>query len=198
MANKPLYYFLAIAQIGSFTKAAAQLDVAQPPFSMAMKKLEHDLRLTFIHRADRKISLTDGGKRFFLICRKHCLNRRRCAIRNAWAKRIDPRGSARGSSNRYTWSVRHLLISAHSNGIWIPLVYHQLTNHWRGRYMEIANDARTRHIRSECDRCWNLAWQSRQARLLHEECVSPLRAITPLTNEKAFQPTLFWWRVRYV
>jgi len=62
MDIKPLRYFLAIAQTASFTQAAAQLNVAQPAVSMAIKKLEKELGLTLIHRQDRKISLTDEGQ----------------------------------------------------------------------------------------------------------------------------------------
>lgn len=63
MDIKPLRYFLAIAQHASFTKAAEQLNVAQPAVSMAMKKLEQELGLTLIHRKDRTITLTDEGQR---------------------------------------------------------------------------------------------------------------------------------------
>ncbi|MBJ7555680.1 LysR family transcriptional regulator [Marinomonas spartinae] len=63
MDIKPLRYFLAIARNASFTKAAEQLNVAQPAVSMAMKKLEQELGLTLIHRKERTITLTDEGQR---------------------------------------------------------------------------------------------------------------------------------------
>ena len=64
MDIKPLRYFIAIAKTESFTKAAQQLGVAQPAVSMAIKKLENDLGLTLIHRADRNIGLTDEEKNY--------------------------------------------------------------------------------------------------------------------------------------
>lgn len=70
MDIKPLRYLLAIAKTASFTRAAEQLNVAQPAVSMAIKKLETELGLTLIHRADRKISLTDEGKRLLLHAEK--------------------------------------------------------------------------------------------------------------------------------
>ncbi|ADZ91845.1 LysR family transcriptional regulator [Marinomonas mediterranea] len=70
MDIKQLRYFVAIAELASFTKAAEQLGVAQPAVSMAIKKLETDLGLTLIHRADRNISLTDEGNRLLLHARK--------------------------------------------------------------------------------------------------------------------------------
>lgn len=70
MDIKPLRYFLAIAKSASFTRAAEQLNVAQPAVSMAIKKLETELGLTLLHRSDRKISLTDEGERLLLHAKK--------------------------------------------------------------------------------------------------------------------------------
>jgi len=70
MDIKPLRYLIAIAKTESFTKAAQQLGVAQPAVSMAIKKLENDLGLTLIHRADRNIGLTDEGKKLLLHAEK--------------------------------------------------------------------------------------------------------------------------------
>lgn len=70
MDIKPLRYFSAIAKTESFTKAALQLGVAQPAVSMAIKKLEQDLGLTLIHRADRHIGLTDEGKKLLVHAEK--------------------------------------------------------------------------------------------------------------------------------
>ena len=70
MEIKPLRYLIAIAKTESFTKAAQQLNVAQPAVSMAIKKLEADLGLTLIHRADRNIGLTDEGKKLLIHAEK--------------------------------------------------------------------------------------------------------------------------------
>ncbi|TDO99593.1 LysR family transcriptional regulator [Marinomonas balearica] len=70
MEIKQLRYFAAIAELASFTKAAEQLGVAQPAVSMAIKKLESDLGLTLIHRADRNISLTDEGSKLLTHAKK--------------------------------------------------------------------------------------------------------------------------------
>ncbi|NLQ18328.1 LysR family transcriptional regulator [Marinomonas sp. M1K-6] len=70
MDIKPLRYFIAIAKTESFTKAAQQLSVAQPAVSMAIKKLEMDLGLTLIHRADRNVGLTDEGKKLLIHAEK--------------------------------------------------------------------------------------------------------------------------------
>ncbi|AEF55470.1 LysR family transcriptional regulator [Marinomonas posidonica] len=70
MEIKPLRYLVSIAETASFTKAAHQLGVAQPAVSMAIKKLEQELGLTLIHRADRNVSLTDEGNKLYQHAKK--------------------------------------------------------------------------------------------------------------------------------
>lgn len=43
MDIKQLNYFMAVAQAGSFSKAAENLTVSQPTLSVAVKKLEEEL-----------------------------------------------------------------------------------------------------------------------------------------------------------
>lgn len=61
MDFKQLRYFHEIARLGSFTRAAESLYVAQPAVSVAIRKLEAELDLTLFHRHDRKVTLTDEG-----------------------------------------------------------------------------------------------------------------------------------------
>lgn len=63
MDFKQLRYFHEIARLGSFTRAAEALYVAQPAVSVAIRKLEAELELTLFHRNDRKVTLTDEGAR---------------------------------------------------------------------------------------------------------------------------------------
>ncbi|WP_115717237.1 LysR family transcriptional regulator [Gallaecimonas mangrovi] len=65
MDTKALRYFYEVAKLQSFTLAAQHLGVAQPAVSMAVKKLEAELHLSLFHRQDRKVTLTDEGKRLF-------------------------------------------------------------------------------------------------------------------------------------
>lgn len=64
MEIRQLRYFLEIARLGSFTRAAEQLRVAQPAVSMAIRKLEETLELVLFNRQDRKVSLTAEGEIF--------------------------------------------------------------------------------------------------------------------------------------
>ncbi len=60
---KALRYFAEVAKSQSFTKAADTLGLAQPAVSMAVKRLEHSLGLTLLHRHERRIAVTDEGQR---------------------------------------------------------------------------------------------------------------------------------------
>lgn len=57
-------YFLAIAQMGGFTKAAEHLFVSQPSLSVGIKKLEQELGVTLFERGGRRAILTPAGKHF--------------------------------------------------------------------------------------------------------------------------------------
>ncbi len=62
MDIRQLKYFVTLAEIGNFTAAAKQLNIAQPALSIAIKKLEASLELDLFHRNERKITLTHEGE----------------------------------------------------------------------------------------------------------------------------------------
>ena len=61
---RQLRYFLEVARVSNFTKAAEGLRIAQPAISMAIKKLELELELVLFNRQDKKVSLTAEGEIF--------------------------------------------------------------------------------------------------------------------------------------
>ena len=61
MNQRQLNYFLRIAELGSFTKAAAILHVAQPALSRQIQQLEDDLGVRLFVRSDSGVSLTEAG-----------------------------------------------------------------------------------------------------------------------------------------
>ncbi|HUN67513.1 MAG TPA: LysR substrate-binding domain-containing protein [Burkholderiales bacterium] len=63
MDLKQLSYFVHIADSGSFTRAAALLDIAQPALSRQVRRLEVELRQTLLKRNGRGVTLTDAGAR---------------------------------------------------------------------------------------------------------------------------------------
>ncbi len=75
-----LRYFLAVAEAGSFSRAADRLGISQPSVSQQMRDLEAGLRVPLFQRRGKRILLTPRGLIFQeharallhqLICRKH-------------------------------------------------------------------------------------------------------------------------------
>ncbi|MFK5733037.1 LysR family transcriptional regulator [Pseudomonas urmiensis] len=60
-----LVVFLAVAQEGNFTRAAAKLRVTQPAVSYAVRQLEFRLGVQLVHRRSRNVTLTEDGQRLF-------------------------------------------------------------------------------------------------------------------------------------
>ncbi len=62
MDLKQLEYFVRVADLGSFTRAATALDVAQPALSRQVRQLEVELRQTLLVRNGRGATPTEAGK----------------------------------------------------------------------------------------------------------------------------------------
>lgn len=62
MELRQLRAFVAVARHLSFTRAAEELNIAQPAVSMSLRKLEDELELTLLHRQDKRVALTAEGE----------------------------------------------------------------------------------------------------------------------------------------
>jgi len=65
MELRHLRYFVAVAEALNFTKAAAQLRVAQPALSRRVQDLEDEIGVDLLRRSPRGVTLTAEGKLFF-------------------------------------------------------------------------------------------------------------------------------------
>lgn len=63
MDLKQIDYFVHVAELGSFTRAASVLRVAQPALSRQVRSLEVELRQPLFDRNGRGVTLTEAGKR---------------------------------------------------------------------------------------------------------------------------------------
>jgi LysR family nitrogen assimilation transcriptional regulator len=65
MNLRQLESFVRVAELGSFSKAARVVGIAQPALSRQVRLLETDLRETLLLRNGRGVSLTPAGRRLF-------------------------------------------------------------------------------------------------------------------------------------
>ena len=56
-----LRYFLRVADLASFTRAAQELGISQPALSRSIQRLEEELGQPVLERQGRSLSLTDAG-----------------------------------------------------------------------------------------------------------------------------------------
>jgi DNA-binding transcriptional LysR family regulator len=64
MELRHLRYFVAVAELGSFSRAAEKLFIAQPPLSTQIKQLEEQVGVPLLVRYPRGVRTTSAGKVF--------------------------------------------------------------------------------------------------------------------------------------
>jgi LysR family transcriptional regulator, nitrogen assimilation regulatory protein len=62
MDLKQLEYFACVAELGSFTRASIQLNIAQPALSRQVRQLEVELRRSLLTRNGRGAKVTEAGQ----------------------------------------------------------------------------------------------------------------------------------------
>src|SRR5579862_4351987 len=87
-----LRYVCAIAETGSFSRAAERCQVAQPSLSQQVLKLEEDLGAKLFDRLGRSVRLTEAG-RVFLLHARSILSQMETARSSVVDKCADVRGS---------------------------------------------------------------------------------------------------------
>jgi len=70
MELRHLRYFVAVAEVLSFTKAAQRLRLAQPSLTRQVRNLEDGIGVRLLDRSNNRVELTDEGRRFLFDARK--------------------------------------------------------------------------------------------------------------------------------
>jgi DNA-binding transcriptional LysR family regulator len=110
---RQMRYFTAVADRGSFTRAAQELHVAQQAVSQQVKALEQLLGVTLLERTSRQVALTPEGEVFLADCRRVLAGADRAALR--------VQAAARGEAG--TLRLAYTLVSAFET---VPLLLDRL------------------------------------------------------------------------
>lgn len=69
MDIRQLRYFIAIADTGSFSRAAERVNIAQSALSQHVRSMERQFDVTLLHRNPRGVTLTEAGARLLTAAR---------------------------------------------------------------------------------------------------------------------------------
>ena len=92
MELRHLRYFIAVAEEGHVTRAAARLGIQQPPLSQQIRALERELDVQLFRRKPRGVELTDAGVTF--------LDRARTLLEDVDRACASTKRTARGEQGR--------------------------------------------------------------------------------------------------
>jgi len=70
MELRHLRYFVAVAEVLNFTKAAAKLHLAQPSLTRQIHNLEEEIGVRLLNRSKSRVALTEEGRSFLVDARR--------------------------------------------------------------------------------------------------------------------------------
>lgn len=112
MELRQLDAFVAVAEEGTFTRAADRLEIVQPAVSQAVRRLEDELGFALFERSSRRVTLTGAGEAFLPHARE-VLDRLERARRAAHDLSTGRTGVVRLASAGGAWDVAQVLLAEH-------------------------------------------------------------------------------------
>ncbi len=106
MELRHLRYFVAVAEEGSFNRAAERLHIQQPPLGQQIRDLEYELGVSLFDRSPRRVALNTAGE-LFLEEARDILRRAQLAVDNI--RRFDKGESGRLSVGFTSSASLHVL-----------------------------------------------------------------------------------------
>jgi DNA-binding transcriptional LysR family regulator len=94
MELRHIRYFLAVAEEGNFTRAAAKLGIGQPPLSQQIRDMEREIGASLFHRVPHGAELTAAGMAF--------LPEAKAAVVAAEKAKLAAQRATRGETGRLT------------------------------------------------------------------------------------------------
>jgi DNA-binding transcriptional LysR family regulator len=94
MELRHIRYFLAVAEEGNFTRAAAKLGIGQPPLSQQIRDMEMEIGASLFHRVPHGAELTAAGMAF--------LPEAKAAVVAAEKAKLAAQRATRGETGRLT------------------------------------------------------------------------------------------------
>lgn len=104
MTLQQLNYVIAIAENGSFNKAAEKLFVAQPSLTNAVKELEKEFSITIFYRSGRGVTLTNEGMEFLMYARQ--IYQQYNSMLEKYGKTEDKKENFCVSTQHYSFAVK--------------------------------------------------------------------------------------------
>lgn len=143
MELRHIRYFLALAEEGNFTRAAANLGIGQPPLSQQIKDLENEVGAQLFHRVPHGAELTAAGEAF--------LAEAKTAVDAAEKAKLAARRANRGEIGRLSLGFT---ASSAFNSI-VTATIREFRDHWPGVLLSLTemntNALMERLIRGEID-----------------------------------------------
>ena len=104
MTLQQIRYVLTIAQMGSLSRAAETLYVAQPSLTSAVRELEKELGIRIFYRSGRGVTLTNDGAEFLLYARQ--LDQQYESILEKYGKSGSRKKKFAVSTQHYSFAVK--------------------------------------------------------------------------------------------